>query len=529
MSDRAARLLLVNGRIHRSAFDRDPAGALLVADGRVEWLGAREAAPSADRVVDLAGATVLPGLTDAHVHLLAMAQARLQLSFAARPASDLPAVLGAVAARAREGAPGAWVMAADLDEERLAERRLPTRRELDAAAPNHPVVIRRFCGHVAVVNSAALRVLGIDEAQPDPEGGAFDREAGRLQGVARERAAELVFRALPPPSRPALAASLRAVALDCAAFGITAATEAAVGFTNGYGEEAAVWELVRGTSGLPLRMGFMLQREPEEAEADGLAPRLDPLWQRATLKFFADGIVGARTAAMSEPYVDADTLGGFVRSEEDLERAIVAAHRAGWQVAVHAIGDRAIARVLASFERAQVAHPRPDPRHRIEHVFCPPHDGLARMARLGAVAVTQPSFLPRMGTSIRAALGARADSSYPARSVLATGVSLAGSSDAPTGLPSPWAGIAAAIDRRSGDDVIAPRESLLPREAFAIYSAGGAHAMRQETWRGCLEPGFAADLIAVERDPFTAAPEEIAATRVLLTLVGGEATHDQLR
>lgn len=526
MAARPASLLLAGGRVYRSARDRDPAQALLVEDGRVAWLGASADAPGAERRLDLGGATIIPGLTDAHVHLLAVAQARLQLSFAREPAPHVDAVLTALAGRAGAAPRGEWVMAADLDEGRLAGARLPSRDELDAAVPHHPVLIRRFCGHVAILNSAALRALGIGEGVSDPVGGSFDRQGGRLAGVARERAAEAIFRSLPPPSRAALAASLRAVAADCAGMGLTAATEAAVGFTNGYAEEAEVWEVVRREGGLPLRLGFMLQLDPEEARDRGLAPSSDPLWQTPALKFFADGIVGARTAAMSVPYADRDTTGFFMRPEPELDRVIVEAHRAGWQVAVHAIGDRAIARVIAAFEAAQAGHPRADPRHRIEHFFCPPPDGLGRMKALGAVVVTQPSFLPRMNVSIRAGLGERAHRSYPARSLLDAGVALAGSSDAPTGSLSPWDGIAAAMDRgASAGTAIAAAESLTAREAVALYTDGGAHAMGHEAWRGRLEPGFAADLALLDRDPFAGTAEDLRGTRILLTLRAGEAIH----
>jgi predicted amidohydrolase YtcJ len=530
MSNHATSMLLKNGRIYRSAFDMQPASAVLVDGDRIAWVGETYDAPAAGRVIDLQGASVLPGLTDAHIHLFAIAQGRLQVLLAPPSVTDLSDVLCLLSERGRTQPPGSWVFAAGLDENALAERRFPLREELDRILPEHPLLIRRFCGHAAVLNSAALQALELQDGLSDPEGGAFGRTPdGRLDGCAMEKAAEIVFRTIPPFDRKDVAAALRAVIDECARMGLTAAVEAAVGFTNGFDDEDGVWNLLRRDGSLPIRLGFMLQLDPEDAVGKGLSPRLDRDWQLATLKFFADGIVGARTAAVSEGYVDTPSQGFFVRPPEELDRAIVAAHRAGWQVAVHAIGDLAIGHVISSFEQAQQLSPRDDARHRIEHFFCPPRGGFERMRKLDALIVMQPSFLQRMNASIRTAFGPRADRYYPGRSVVDAGVTYVCSSDAPTGLWSPWAGMADAIDRaqRHGH-AIGPQEALSTRQALASYIAGGAHAMKQETWRGRLEAGMAADLIVIDRDPIACSPADLAGTRTMMTVTRGEAVHDQM-
>ena len=520
---------LVNGRIYRSAFDQTPADTLVVSEGKVAWSGGADA-PGADDTVDLAGATVLPGLTDAHIHLFAIAQARLQVDVTPDEAASIAAVLTLLQARARSITAGTWVHGAGLDENGLAEKRLPTRAELDAALPDHPALIRRFCGHVAVANSAALRLFRIADDIADPEGGTFGRDSrGQLDGSAKESAAELMFRAVPPSNRADIVRSLRATIEDCTRLGLVAVVEAAVGFTSGFDDEFAVWRELRRGDPPRLRLGFMHQLDPSEARARGLAPGRDPRWQAMTLKYFADGIVGARTAAVGEDYADTPSRGFFMREEAELRRVISEAHAEGWQVAVHCVGDRATRCVIEAYEAAQAASPRPDPRHRIEHFFVPPAGGLARMRELGALVVMQPSFLTRMRRSILGAFGPRADRCYPGRSVLDAGARYVASSDAPTGAWSPWDGVADAVGRASDTGApLGPLEAISVREAIDAYVQGGAFAMKHESWRGSLAPGMAADLIALDRDPFASGAGNLRQTRVLMTMIDGEIVHDGL-
>lgn len=527
----APSLLLTNGRIYRSAFDESPVDCILVRAGKVAWSGAAANAPSADTVVNLHGATVIPGLTDAHIHLFAIAHARLQVPVTPRDAASIPAVLERLASRAHEIPDGKWVYAAGLDENGLAEHRLPTRAEIDAVIPDHPVLIRRFCGHICVVNSAALALLGIDEAVADPEGGTFGRDAnGRLDGSAIESAAEFVFRKAPPLDSAELVDALRSTIADSNRLGLVAAVEAAVGFTTGFDDEYAIWNAIRGQGDvLPMRLGVMNQLDPAEAAGRGLLPKQDADWQSMTLKYFADGIVGGRTSAVSEDFADTPSRGMFMRDESELQRVIGEAHADGWQVAVHCTGDRGIDCIIEAYEQAQAATPRTDMRHRIEHYSVPPKGGLARMKALGALVVTQPSFLTRMRRSILGAFGSRAETCYPGRSVIDAGVTYIASSDAPTGSWSPWDGIADAVLRASDSGApIGAGEAITVREAVHSYTVGGAFAMKHETWRGTLENGMAADLLVLDHDIFAADASPVRGTHVLMTMVRGVVVHDAL-
>jgi predicted amidohydrolase YtcJ len=512
--------LLYNARIYRTAFDLSPADAILIRDGVVVWIGQGADAPVADTLTDLGGRCVLPGLTDAHVHLFALALSRLQISFARQPVASIPDLIDVL-----KGATGDWIQASDLMEDRLSEARLPTAADLDTAFPDRPVLLRRYCGHVAVLNSAAMRALGLTSETPDPASGHFHRDAdGHLTGVADETAAEWIFARAPAPSEEALAQGILDVMHECLSYGLTAMTEAAVGFSIGYDREAAVWAHLRATRAIPVRMGFMLQLSPEQASERGLRPDAAPHWSTETLKYFADGIIGGRSGALSQPYDDTGGLGVLMQPPGMLEAAFVRTHADGWRIAVHATGDRGISRVTAAIIAAQ-GEDR-DRRHRIEHCFVPPEGLFDQLATQGILTVTQPGFLQRMGGSIARGLGARTATAYPAASVLRAGAALTFSSDAPTGPLSPWLGMQAALTRMGHHgSQIGPAEALTLPEALNAYIAGGAYAMRQETMRGALTPGMAADLVVMNADPFATATEDLPALRADLCMVAGQITY----
>lgn len=528
MSGRAHSVRFVNGRIFRDASDRIPADTLVTQGGVIHFVGAQSEAPAADMEIDLRGTAVISGLTDAHIHLFGIAAERLEIALDPTSVKSIAKMLDSVSSAACLGAAGQWIRGVGFDENGMPEHRYPTRSELDAAAPDSPVVIRRFCGHTAIINSAAMRALRIDEGVSDPTGGSFGRDAaGRLNGIVKECVADSVFRNMPKVERTLIAKSLRETIADAMKLGLTAAVEAAVGFTSGFDEEHTTWELLRSDKSL-MRLGFMYRLDPKEALARKLAPHRSPDWQTNTLKFFADGIVGARTAAVSAAYHDTGGTGFFMRDEEELEHAIVEAHLDGWQVAVHAVGDRAISMVIGAYERAQRVRPWPEARHRIEHYTCPPDGGLARMKNVGAVVVSQPSFLSVMRRSTFDAFGPDATTRYPARSVLDAGVPYVSSSDCPTGDFSPWVGMANALDRGAsmGKPLGAP-EALSRNQTLRSYTHGGAYVMGQESWRGVLEPGMAADFIALNTDPF-AASADLKLVKVLMTVVRGTIQHDTL-
>jgi len=521
MPSEAATLLLRGGRLAAAQRDAD---SLLIAAGRIAWIGRAEDAPAADRVIDLQGSRVVPGLTDAHAHLFMRAQELLNLELGPK-ATSIAELLQRLQAACAAAAPGEWVMSADYSEQFLHERRHPTRAELDAVSGGRPVLLRRSGGHLSVANTAALQCAGFDAATPDPQGGTIERENGELTGVLTENAADIVAALIPPPSQARSIAAIRKVADACLRYGIVAVTEAAVGFNNGFDIEWAIWNALRREGGLPLRMGFMLRIDPADARRLSLKPSgVDPHWQVRTLKFFVDGIIGARTAAFFAPYADRDTSGLLMEPPDELRAKVIEGHAEGWQLAAHVIGDRGIAHWLDCLAAAQAAAPRADARHRVEHFAVRGPQAVAQLQALGAVVVPQYGFLRRLGASFAEAVGgARAQQLYPGRTLQDAGIVIAGSSDHPIGPLSPYLGMAAAIDRRAASGLLLnAAEALTVDEALAAYTAGGAFAMGHDGWRGRIAAGQAADLAVLDRDILELPPPAIETTAARLTLIAGD-------
>lgn len=522
MPSEATTVLLRGGRLATAA--QGDADSLLIEAGRIVWIGVAKDAPRADRTIDLQGSRVVAGITDAHAHLFMRAQELLNLQLGPG-AGNIAALLQRLHAACAVAAPDEWVMSADYSEQFLDERRHPTREELDSVSGGRPVLLRRTGGHLSVANSAALQRARFDETTPDPSGGTIERTNGRLNGVLTENAADIVAALIPLPSQARTITAIRKVADECLSYGIVAVTEAAVGFNNGFKVEWDIWNALRGEGGLPLRMGFMLRIDPAEAREYGLAPSgIDDRWQVRTLKFFVDGIIGARTAAFFEPYADRDTSGLLMEPPSDLRAKVIDGHACGWQLAAHVIGDRGIAHWLDCLVAASRAWPRADTRHRIEHFAVRGPRALEQVRALGAVVVPQYGFLRRLGASFAEAVGAaRSQRLYPGRSLRDAGIVVAGSSDHPIGSLSPYLGIATAIDRMAANGlVLNAGEALMVEEALAAYTEGGAFAMGHERHRGRIAVGQYADLAVLDRDILTLPPPEIEGARARLTVVGGE-------
>jgi predicted amidohydrolase YtcJ len=522
MPSKATTILLRGGRLATAA--QHDADSLLIEAGRIAWIGAAKDAPRADRTIDLDGSRVVAGLTDVHAHLFMRAQELLNLQLGPT-AGTIAELLKRLRAACAAAAPDEWVMSADYSEQFLDERRHPTRDELDSVSGGRPVLLRRTGGHLSVANSAALQRAQFDDTTADPVGGTIERSSGRLNGVLTENAADIVAALIPPPSTARTIAAIRKVADECLSYGIVAVTEAAVGFNNGFKVEWDIWNALREKGGLPLRMGFMLRIDPNEAREYGLAPTgIDDRWQVRTLKFFVDGIIGARTAAFFQPYADRETSGLLMEPPADLRAKVIDGHACGWQLAAHVIGDRGIDHWLDCLSAAHKAWPRDDARHRIEHFAVRGPKAIAQVQSLGAVVVPQYGFLRRLGALFAEAVGeARAERLYPGRTLRDAGIVVAGSSDHPIGPLSPHLGIAAAIDRKAANGrVLNAGESLTAAEALAAYTEGGAFAMGHEQRRGRIAVGQYADLAVLDRDILELPPEAIEPTRARLTVVGGE-------
>ncbi|GIW00853.1 MAG: amidohydrolase [Roseiflexus sp.] len=503
------------------------------------------AAGPADDIEALAGAStrtvrlpseyaVIPAFHDSHQHLLSYVRSRTRVAL--WDTTSIAALLERLRAEAMRRPPGEWIVAVGHDQGRLTERRHPTRAELDAAVPGHPLLIYRACNHVALANSVALTRAGITAATPDPPGGRIERDSdGSPTGVLLEAAMALAMHVVEAPSID-WRAGVRDAAREYHKRGIVAIGEAALGHIAGLHDLKIVNDLIRdGGTGLrmyALAYGAVAEAMLQAAEAGESqeAWRNDAWLRFGAIKYFADGTLGGGTAWLSEGYGDEPDNSGFpLVPAEALDARVLRAHRAGFQVAIHAIGDAAVAMALDAYERALTAYPRANHRHRIEHVEVV-HAGLPeRFARLEVIAAIQSCFtwweegdVTRLGPGL-------APWGHAWGALQRAGVILANGSDNPV-LPdfAPLQGIAAAVTRKAHNGrTIAAHQAIGLMDALRSYTWGSAYAAFADHEQGALAPGMYADIAVLDGDPLTVEPERIPEISVVMTIAGGKIMYEQ--
>ena len=531
--------ILVNGNI-RTGEPGGRAEAVAIRDGRVLAVGGndevRAAAGGDAEVVDLGGATVIPGLIDPHNHLLATGLVLGEIMlFDVRSIGELQARVREAVSGAK---PGAWLLGRGWDESLLDEGRMPNRHDLDAVAPDNPVVLERVWNKL-VVNTAALKALGIDETTPDPSGdtnyaGSFDREEnGYPAGVFRDRAKNLVRLAMPQPTEAELVEAIGRANRAYNALGITAVAEPGLKprELDAFQRAAAEGVLSVRSDLLMSAWGFVpAEEEPGLEELIGGMrerwPAQHPMARLAGVKLLPDGGIGDRTARISEPYVgEPDNYGVWAVPEAELPERVRWVHDQGWPMDIHTCGDEAQRVSVKAFADAQEANPNPDLRHRVHHAYLPTPDTLERMAKHRIPALVSTPFIRSLGESYVLSLGeARTERMMPFRTYLNAGVPLAGSSDTPVADHNPWVGMATALTRETVKGrVLGPSEVLTPEEALALYTTGAAFGMGREDELGRLAPGYVADLVVLDRDPFAGEvdPDALMQTQPSRVMVDG--------
>ncbi|MBN2491537.1 MAG: amidohydrolase [Planctomycetes bacterium] len=527
----ADRILRVQRVVSLDPATPEDADAIAMRSGVIVAVGkfvdlARRHGGEDTAVEDLRPGVAVPGLVDAHCHLVAQGLQGLDL----RGARSVAEVQERVAVAAGQAAPGEWIVGRGWDQNLWPEKRFPSRCDLDDAAPHHPVYLARVDGHAVWVNSLALERSGIDENTPEPAGGRIHRDptTGTPTGILIDRAKELLRR--PAPDRAARRRAILAAAAECHRFGLTGVHHAGVD-----GEVLELYRELYREGRLKLRIYAMidgpgpllehyLRRGPEVGACDGR------LTVRA-LKLYADGALGSRGAALLAPYSDRPEESGLLVTEPaELHRLTRRAAEAGLQVCVHAIGDRANRAVLDGFEAAIAATGRRDARHRVEHAQVLHPDDIPRFERLGVIASMQPTHLTSDMPWAMDRLGPeRIQGAYAWRRLLASGAHLAGGSDFPVERVDPLLGLHAAITRRRteepGPGVYGPDQRMTPLEALRAFTAEAAYAAFEESIGGTLAPGKRADITVLAVDPLRVDPEALLGARVLATLVAGEVVY----
>jgi predicted amidohydrolase YtcJ len=547
-------LALVNANVLTMDPGRPRASAVAITGGRIEAVAASPAGfdPgqfNAAQVVDLGGATVLPGFNDAHNHMLGFGMSLAEVDLRSPPIGSLEELYAAIAARAATTAPGDWVVGAGYDQNKLGAH--PHRDGLDRAAPGRRVWLRHTSGHMCVVNTDVLAALGLDAVATEVPGGRVATDPdGRPTGLLEERAQVLVGSLVYPYPLAELTEAIARAAAVYLSEGITSCTEAGIGggWIGHSPVELAAYQAVRDQGRLGVRVELMVAAEvlhglgahPDDGLNLGLDLGIrsgfgDAELRIGAVKIFSDGSLVGRTAAMHDLYAGPDGSAdpaagrGYLQADAaDLQATIIAAHRSGWQVATHAIGDLAIDVALDGYARALAQYPRRDPRHRIEHFAVTQPGQVARAAELGVVAVPQGRFASELGDGMLAAVGpGRQDWLYRQRSLLAAGMVLPGSSDRPVVTGTPLLGIADMVTRRTASGApFNPAEAITAAQALYAYTAGSAYASRQEHVKGSIIPGQLADLVVLSEDPTAVSPDRIAGLQVLATLVGGRCRYD---
>ena len=537
----APDLILFNGQIRTMDDQRPRAQALAVNAGRIMAVGENEEisalAGSKTERVNLDGRLGIPGLMDSHFHFYDWAMGRQQLDLARVKSLDelLNQVEQAAGKLPREN----WILGQGWNESDWLEHTMPRRDQLDAMAPAHPVALWRCDLHLVSVNSRALELAAIDETTPDPPDGVIEKDSsGRPTGILRELAPNLVKAVIPSPSADELVAAMRDGITHLHTLGLTGLHDARLmGGVEG-APALKAWQLLNEKGKLDLRCWVSLAGERiEEAIALGLRTGLgDERLRIGHLKYFADGGMGARTAWMLEPYLDAE-YGMPLGSMAELGKKIAAAEEAGLAVMVHAIGDRANREVITILEELAKLRSEAKERsfmppllpHRIEHTQMIRSEDIQRLAKLKVAACVQPHNMILDINMIDKSLGPRGRWTYAYKEMIDAGIPVLLSSDAPVCDPNPLVGIHAAVTRQRRDGTPPggwyPEQRISVEDAVRGYTTVPAAFYGQSREMGTLTPGKRADMTVLDRDIFKVDPKEIADARVEMTIFDGRIVY----
>lgn len=516
----ASRVVVFNSEGVHSG-DGRTVGAVAVSGGKVAAVGElsalRERWPDSE-VIDLPG-FVVPGFNDAHCHPALVAHQHGYTDASPRSRSSHLDILKGLASASNSMAPGRWVIATGYDPEKLGEAGRLTRDDLDNAVPGHPAVVMHMSAHWGVFNSAGVRAANIGEGDDDPPGGRYGRGSdGRLDGSVWERAFfERAYDAiglqdtvLPVPGPDEMVAGLEAVQADYLASGFTSVTDALVGPT-----EMAAYRQMDEEGRLKMRVNLLATYESHEQMSP--VPEAGMV-RRGGVKIFIDGAVSGGSCSLSEPPPGHDGI--RLMTDDDVADVVTELHGQGHQVAAHANGDEAIETFLRVLDG--LGPDVPERRHRIEHCSLVDARLLAAMARLGVVAVPFGNYASFHGEKLLAWYGSEmAERMFAHRSMLDTGVRVAGSSDYPCGPFEIGLAFDSCVNRKSPAGPFGPSQAITPAEVLDIYTKGSAYASFEEDVKGLLRPGFLADFAVLDRDPVVSDPADLGSLKVMQTYLGG--------
>jgi predicted amidohydrolase YtcJ len=530
-----ADLVLVNARVYTVDDSRPNASAFAVRNGRIVFVGsdreARFLAGPRTRVIDAHGRTVIPGMVDAHAHLLGLGTSLRNVQLAGSKSYD--EVIARVVDRAKTAKPGEWIQGRGWDQNLWSDKKFPTHDALSRAVPNHPVVLTRIDGHAVLANAMAMKAAGVTAATHDPDGGRIERASGGAPaGVFVDNAMGLIRRAIPNETRAQTRDEILAAIAEANKWGL-------IGIHDAGASERTIdiYESLAREGRYNLRNYVMVAGDTADVKHYfGVGPRSalydGHIWVRS-IKLYADGALGSRGAALLAPYSDDHANSGLlVTPPAEIQRIATGALRRGFQVGVHAIGDRGNRIVLDAFDAAMRTVPVADHRFRVEHAQVISLQDIPRFAQMGVIPSMQASHQTSDMRWAETRVGPeRIKGAYAWRSLLSSGVVIPNGSDFPVEEVNPLISFHSAVSRQDATNWPPggwyPEQRMTRDEALRAMTIWPAYAGFQEKIMGSITPGKYADFVILDRDIMTVPVAEILQTNVMSTWIGGKLVYER--
>ncbi len=508
----AADLILKNANVITMDARQPTAGLVAITGDRISLVASGEGLESVTgaktQIIDCAGKTVVPGFNDAHCHLIPFIRTLLQFDLSPASVSSIADIKAVINHQAQNTPPGQWLAGVGFNEFYLAERRYPTRWDIDKVSPHHPTVLAHRSLHACVLNSQALSLAGINTETPEPPGGIIDRDldTGEPNGILYEMLGYVWEKVMSSLSEEELVKGVTLANERYLSYGITSLQETTVS------NDISRWQTFhrfKDTGKLKPRIYMLIgAKNLSQFREMGLAP----------------GSGDNQLHLGGVKIIVTESSGGLQPPLPELNQQVFDAHQAGFQLAIHAIEENTVEAAISALEYAQSRLPQTGRRHRIAHCSeCPPQL-LERLSKLHGVVVTQPPFLYYSGERYLATVAASQQPwLYRIKSFLNSGLVVAGSSDSPVVPNNPLVGIYAAITRRAeSGQYILPHESISANQALALYTTNAAYASFEEEVKGSITPGKLADVVVLSDDPTESPPEQIMDIKVEMTIIGGK-------
>ncbi len=542
---KSQRTLFFNGKILTMKPGEQAAGAMLIQGGKIEGTGQDESdfVGCYERKYDLKGMTVMPGFNDSHLHLTGIGEAMETVDLTG--VEDIASFQKKIKTYIQEMRLNSdkWITGRGWNQNRFPDQKMPNRKIIDKVTRDYPVFLKRSCFHIGVVNSRALELAGIDKVTPDPPGGKIDRDptTGKPTGILRENAMGLVESIIPEPGPQDFKRWIKNATIELSKTGLTSIQTDDFGNYTRFEKGYQAYKELHDAGELPVRINLQVRMGKINdfsrfiSETGFKTGSGDEFLAIGPCKILSDGSMGGRTAALFEPYSDKpDTQGTLIYTPEELEDYVKLAAGAGFQLAIHGIGDRAISEIIRIYEkvyktREEIAAARP----RLIHGQLTNKKLIKKMKKLGMAVDIQPIFLNSDLHMAEARVGKeRLEGSYAWKSMYEMGIPLGGSSDAPVETFKPLAGIYAAVTRKDltgyPESGWRSREAMTVEQALDIYTRGSAYNSFSEGIKGELTAGKLADFIILSDDPTTVKPDQIKQIEVLATFVGGKEVYSKL-